>query len=398
MHMLALSWKNLVSKPLDLLLSVLLFALGIGLISFLVKTSEELEDNFSKNLVGIDLVIGAKGSPLQLILCSMFHVDAPTGNIALAEARPFLNPGHPLIEKAIPLSLGDNFQGFRIVGTTHDLVDLYNAKVAEGRLWAEPFGATIGAEVARRMDLRIGSTFKSSHGLISDETMAHDHDFKVSGIFAPSGSVIDQLILCSQETIWHVHEHEAQEEAETPGQEITSLLVKFRGQNFQTLNLARNINENTNLLAASPAIEMNRLYANIGVGEEALRALAWLIVLVSGLSIFIALFNSLKNRKYELALIRVMGGTRSILFLLIITEGLLIAGMGFVAGILLSNFGMTLFADAIRKAYRYSFSAWEFSSKEAWLLVASLLIGFIAAVIPAVQASRTEISKTLAEG
>ncbi|MCB0664330.1 MAG: hypothetical protein KDC80_00840, partial [Saprospiraceae bacterium] len=144
MKTLILSWKNLVNRPLGMLLSVLLFALGVGLISLLLLLNSQLEEKFEKNLAGIDLVVGAKGSPLQLILCSMYHIDAPTGNIDIKEASPFLRPGHPLISMAVPLSLGDNYRNFRIVGTNSEFLDLYAAKVGEGKLFEEHFDVTIG--------------------------------------------------------------------------------------------------------------------------------------------------------------------------------------------------------------------------------------------------------------
>ena len=148
MNLLQLSWKNLTFKPLSMLLSVVLFALGVGLISLLFLLNNQLEKNFEKNLAGVDLVVGAKGSPLQLILSSMYHIDAPTGNITLKEARPFLNPKHPLIKQAIPLSMGDSYRAYRIVGTTPEILEFYEAEVAEGKIWKSNFEVTIGASFA----------------------------------------------------------------------------------------------------------------------------------------------------------------------------------------------------------------------------------------------------------
>ncbi|MEM1328854.1 MAG: FtsX-like permease family protein [Bacteroidota bacterium] len=413
MNLLQLSWKNLMYKPLSTTLSVVLFALGVGLISLLFLLNKQLEENFERNLAKIDLVIGAKGSPLQLILNSMYHIDAPTGNISLKEARPFLNAKHPLISRAIPLSMGDNYRGYRILGTTQDIVDLYNAEISEGEIWEKNFDVTIGAAVAQQLDLKLGDTFFSSHGFADDEDLVHDggDPFEVVGILAPSGTVVDQLILTTTQTFWLVHAHEEEDHAghsshkvvpkplmeEDDEEEITSLLVQFKGRNFQALNMGRNINENTDMQAATPAIEVNRLFSLVNTGEQALRALAVIIIIVSAFSIFISLFSSLKDRQYELALMRVMGGKPSQLFVLVILEGLLLAILGYVIGILLSHGGMALFAGEIQEAYRYNFSAWTFLKEELYLLIGALVIGFLAAVIPAVQASRTDISETLAK-
>lgn len=429
MNLLRLSWKNLTFKPLSTLLSIVLFALGVGLVSLLFLLQKQVEDNFEKSLAGIDLVIGAKGSPLQLILSSMYHLDAPTGNISIEEIRPFLNPKHPLIETSIPLSLGDSYRTFRIVGTSTDILDFYDVSMASGKVWAQNFEVVIGNTVAQKLGLTLGSTFSSSHGFLEDENLGHDHtDFKVVGILTASGTVLDQLILTTNQSYWLTHEHDAASEEIAPQEdhadhdhdhahdheatpaslpilleesgekEITSLLIKFKGRNFQALNMQRSINENTDLQAATPAIEINRLYSLMDTGEKALRILAFVIIFVSGLSIFISLFASLKERQYELALLRVMGGTRATLFTLIILEGLLLALLGCLFGLLLSHGGMQVFAGALEKAYGYTFSGWTFLPQEWYLVGGSLLLGLVAAVLPAIKASRTDISETLLKG
>ncbi len=449
MTALKLAWRNLTDRPLSMLLTLTLFALGVGLTSLLLLVNKQLTDKFEKNLAGVDVVVGAKGSPLQLILCNMYHVDVPTGNISLKSARSFLNPKHPLIKKSVPLSLGDSYKTYRVVGTLPDFVDLYKGQIGEGKLWNAPMETTIGATVAAKTGLKIGDSFSSNHGLTTD---GDEHDaakFTVVGIFQPSGTVLDQLILTASESTWQVHdhheeipnskeeipnskipnsklhadhdghEHEGHEHADLEtsnlkletnvdprtrlltadsSKEITALLLQFKMRNVQTLNFQRNLNANTDMQAATPALEINRLFEMMGVGESALKALASVIVIVSGLSIFIALFNSLRERRYELALLRVMGAGRERLFLLIILEGLLLSFMGFIIGILLSHGAMQLLGKYMTDAYRYTFSGKIWLAEEWFLLVGALLIGFLAAIIPAVSAYKTDISRTLAKG
>ena len=454
MNPLTLSWKNQKDRPLQMLLTLLLFGLGVGLIALLISLNTQLDEKFKNNLAGIDLVIGAKGSPLQMILSSMYHIDAPTGNISIKEVKPFLNPKHPLIKLAVPLSLGDSYKTFRIIGTTHEYVDsIFREKVASGKLWEGLYEVTIGANVASKTNLKIGDQFHSSHGFTDDGINTHDHGdgFKVVGILNKSNTVLDQLILTNTQSVWAVHDHEAEEKKapaeateedehdqtpeeaghedhtdhdhdahdhadqeghdhadhqakapimkpliDYPDKDITTLLVRYRNKkDWRSLNMPRSINENTDLQAASPAIEMNRLYSMMGVGTDALRNLALIIVIVSGLSIFISLFSSLKDRKYELALMRVMGASRSYLFFLIILEGLLFAILGYLLGLFLSHSGMTLLSGYLEEAYQYQFSGWRFFKEELWLLGGSLVIGFVAALIPAFQAYRTDISETL---
>ncbi|MFN5574938.1 MAG: ABC transporter permease [Bacteroidota bacterium] len=425
MNILHLSWKNILNKPLNLVLNLVLFALGVGLISLLLLVNVQLEDKFEKNFAGIDLVIGAKGSPLQLILSSLYHLDAPTGNMPVSESKAFLNPKHPIFKSAIPLSLGDSHRGYRIVGTNTGFIDLYEAKFADGKLFEENMEVVVGATVAKNLNLKLADEFKSSHGLIEDENLVHEDaaPFKVVGILEKTGSVIDQLIVTKTQSIWVVHDehdHEAEESTEHNEAEhdheheeaehsvdlpltsyedksITSLLVKFKGRNIQALNMARNINENTNFQAATPAIEINRLYTLLGVGEEALKAMALLIIFVSGLSIFISLFSSLRERKYELAVMRTLGARPGFLFQLIIFEGIIIAVLGYFCGISLSHGSMVLLADFLEKSYRYDFSAAIFLKEEIYIFGGSSVIGIIAAIIPAFQASKTDIHATLAD-
>jgi len=455
MNLLKLSWKNLINNPLSMTLSLVLFALGVGLISLLLILNKQLQDQFDKNLAGINLVVGAKGSPLQLILSSMYHIDSPTGNIPIKSAKGLMNPKHPLVDKAIPLSMGDSHQGYRIIGSTYDLFGLYDGEIGQGKLWAKDMETTIGATVAAKLGLGLGDGFYSSHGLIIDDNLVHDDapQFKVAGIFKPTGSVLDQLILTNTQSIWKVHDAHEHEEGESeenheghnhddheghnheghdhddheghnheghdhdnhnhaaentpkiiptnaallenPDQSITSLLVKFKSNNYRTLNMQRNINENTDMQAATPAFEINRLYSMMGTGTDALQMLAYVIVFVSGLSIFISLFSSLRERKYELSLMRVMGASPTKIFSLIVLEGLILAVLGYIIGIALSHIGMEILAKYMSDAYRYSFSGALFLKEELYLLFGALGIGFIAAIIPAIQAKNTDISRTL---
>jgi putative ABC transport system permease protein len=428
MSIIQLAWRNIIKNPLNLLMSIILFGLGVGLMSFLLLFNKQLKDKFDKNLAEIDLVVGAKGSPLQMILCNMYHIDNPTGNIPIKNAAPLLKDLHPLIKKAIPLSLGDNYKAFRIVGTNHDLLELYGAKLKEGSLWQKDFDVTIGKTVADEAGLKLGDKFVSSHGFNEDDHTHDEYSFIVTGILEGTGTVIDQLILTNTASIWLVHSgHGDEEEAVEPegsaakenvisvqdepiiknsnadllnnlDQEITSVLIQYKSnKNFQALNFGRNINENTEMQAASPAIEMNRLYSMMGVGTDALNALAFLIAIVSALSIFISLLKSMRERKYELAIIRVLGAGRTKVFLLILLEGVFLAIIGFIIGTLLSHLGMEILAKYLKDDFRYSFTGLKWISEEWYVLGVSLILGILAALIPAIQAAKADINKTLSQ-
>lgn len=427
MNIVQLAIKNIVKKPLNLLMSTVFFGLGVGLISFLLLFNAQLKEKFDKNLANIDLVVGAKGSPLQMILCNMYHIDNPTGNISIKEALPLLREGHPLIKKAVPLSLGDNYKSYRIVGTNHDFVELYDAQTQEGKLWQKDLEVTIGSTVAEETGLKLGDTFESSHGFVMDDHVHDDHSFLVVGILKGTGSVLDQLIMTNTASIWKVHQHAEEEEHDHddhdghdhahhgesdnhqhdnsnadllhhPDEEITSVLIQYKNRtNFQALNFGRNINDNTEMQAASPAIEINRLYNMIGIGTDVLKGLAILIASVSGLFIFILLFKSMRERKYELAIIRVLGAGRSKLFMLIILEGLILALLGFIIGIVIGHLGMEWVARYLKADFRYAFTGMRWIKEETYIFIIALFLGLIAALIPAIQAAKTDINKTLSK-
>ncbi len=404
MNILTLSWKNLTIKPLSTLLSIILLTLGVGIISLLLLLNKQLEAQFNKNIRGIDMVVGAKGSPLQLILSSVYHIDFPTGNIPKKEADQLAS--HPLVKWSIPLAYGDNYQSYRIVGTTHDYVAHYSMDLASGRLWEAPLEVTLGATVARALGLSIGDSFYSSHGLTSSEDVHEDKVYEVVGIFNANNTVVDQLILCSVASIWAVHEKpESDPQASTPpsatndsiSEELTAMFIGFRNP-MGMISIPRMVNQQTSMQAALPAIEVNRLWDLLGIGISTLRGIAFAIIIISGISVFISLYNSLKERKYELALMRSMGASRFKVLILIMLEGLILSILGFLLGMVFSRMGILILSRLIASDYHYSISELQVLPSEGILLIATLIIGLIAAALPAIKAFYLNISQTLAEG
>ncbi|CAG5074297.1 hypothetical protein DYBT9623_05029 [Dyadobacter sp. CECT 9623] len=407
MNLFKISLANIREKKLNSFLSALLLALGIGMISLLLLLNQQLDEQFRKNIKGIDMVVGAKGSPLQLILSSIYQIDAPTGNVPLAEVNSLRK--NPFVKTVIPLSMGDSYQGFRILGTTPKYIEHYKVKVAEGHIHNASMEVTVGSKVARNAGLKIGDTFASSHGL-DGEGDQHDHKkYKVTGIFAASGTVVDQLIVTRLSSIWDVHEHaeagagkpeehheEAGGEAEEEGQDVTSALIQFRNP-MGLMTIPRQVNTNTSMQAALPSIEINRLFSLLGVGIETLRAIALVIITIAGVSVFVSLYNSLKERKYEMALMLSMGATRTSLFLMLLIEGLFLSVVGFFAGILLSRVGLMLFSKAAEQDFHYSLGKFAILPEEVYLLFAALAVGAIAAALPSIGIYKLNISRTLAE-
>ena len=163
MNIFKLSIKNIFSRPLSSVLSILLLSLGVSMISLLILINTVLKDQMDNNLKGIDMVVGAKGSPLQLILSSVYHVDSPTGNIPLKDAKAIEQ--NRMVGYSVPLLYGDNYSGYRIVGTNSKFFDLYNLNVKSGNFFEDEYEVVLGAKVAEKLNLNLNDEFVSSHGL-----------------------------------------------------------------------------------------------------------------------------------------------------------------------------------------------------------------------------------------
>lgn len=394
MNLIKIAWKNIASKPLNTFLSLVLLAFGVGIISLLLILETRLQEQFDRNIKDIDMVLGAKGSPLQLILANVYHIDAPTGNINRKEAEKIVK--HPFIEEGIPLAYGDNYKMFRIVGTTHQYHEHYGVELAEGALFEGIYNTTIGSKVAEELGLKIGDEFYSAHGLKDDADVHTNKTFKVAGIFKESKSVIDQLILTEMASIWGVHEQVGEETGEDPSEEITAVLLKKK--NPLALVMLPSLLKESNMQIALPAIEINRLTQNFGIGMGTLRAIAILIMILSFVSVFISLYNSMRERKYELALMRSMGASRSTLFKLILFEGLLMTAVGIFIGLLFSRIGMLILSWKMQDQFNYDVTNFGILHME-WLLVGiTIFVGVLASLLPAITAVRLDISKILADG
>ncbi len=401
--------QNLLYRWGATLLSVMLLCSGVAIINLVMAAQKQVTQKMDNDLKDIDLVVGAKGSPLQLVLSAVYHVDAPTGNIKMADAEKIIR--HPMVEQAIPLAYGDSYEGFRIVGADSNYLSKYSAVIESGRLFAAPMEVVLGSEVAGRKHMKPGNFFIGSHGLNNegDEHLHKGYNYKVTGILRPTHTVLDHLIITPLASVWLVHqsheEHDHHEKDEdddhghTPAeaeQEITALLLKFRTPAAQ-LTMPRIINEQTNMQAASPVLEINRLMGLMGTGFTALQAIAGMLMLTAGLSVFLSLYSRLAERKYELALARSIGCSRIQLFIIVLLEGMFICVAGFIAGMVLSTAGAAWLVDNSLFDNRLDTGISAMLSRDMWLLLTvTLAIGFTAAIIPSLKAYHINISKTLA--
>lgn len=436
--MIGLALAYLRDRPLMTALNILLLSLAVATLVMLLSVSTQLGDRFQRDAQGVDLVVGAKGSPLQLILSSIYQVDTPTGNIPL-ESIAMLRRD-PAVRQAIPLAMGDNFRGFRIVGTEPSYLSLQNGKLAQGRMFGKAQEVVVGARVASELGMTLGQRFVGSHGLVADEHAGGEHEhspFTTVGILAPTGSVLDRLILTPVESVWDVHgighdhhadeavdhhdeeaahPHEAgeghQDEAQEAHEEhmhgpvsltqreelkpeVTALLVSYRSA-FGAVRIPSMINRQTNMQAAVPAVETARLLSLLGIGIDGAQMFAWLLAATGGLSIFVALLAAASAREGDLALLRVMGASRTQIFGTIMIEGLIIAAIGALAGLLLGHGILALARANFDQLKDFGFDPFTLLWGEGAIVLAVLGIGLVAAFIPALRVFRQGLAETLA--
>ncbi len=402
MNLPRLSLAYLKARALNTALNLVLLALGVGTIALLLLASHQIEERMGRDARGIDLVAGAKGSPMQLILSAVFHIDAPAGNIPLAEAKKLAQ--HRSVKRAIPLALGDSFRGFRIVGTTHDYVTLYGGEPASGRLWQAPMEAVLGAQVARATGLGVGGTFVGSHGVAEGGEEHGEYPYAVVGVLKPTGSVLDRLVLTNVESVWFVHVHPEKHDdpkavlaqLREDEQEITALLIQYATP-IAAATLPRMINSTSVLQAASPAYESARLFRMLGVGLDVLRAFALVLVAAAGLSIFIALYNAMEERRYDLAVMRMLGASPGKLMRLVLLEALVLALAGALIGLVLGHLLAEVVGAMLAAAQQPPITGAAWLPGELWLVALAAGVGLLAGLVPAWRAYRTDIATTLAQ-
>lgn len=394
-----LALANLGLSPLTAAVNTVLMALGTASIVVLLLAGAQLSDTLSRDARNIDLVIGATGSPVQLVLSTVYHADTPPGNISLEAAERWADD--PRVDVAIPLSLGDSYDGFRIVGTSEAYAAHYGVSLAEGRFWDAPLEAVVGSAVARATGLELGGRFASSHGLSEGGHLHTSQPFEVVGVLEPSGTVLDRLILTSVESVWAVHfgppPFESAGAPAQPDREITAMLIQYRTP-IAAVSLPREIHADGVLQAASPAAEVTRVLQLIGIGLDALAGFAWVLIATAVLSVFGALYGSLIARRTDLAILRCMGATRLDLMTALLIEGVILSAMGVALGFLTGHIAMEAMGAWLERTRGITLTGWVWIPEETLLLASLLGVAALAALIPAVQAYRTDVARTLAEG
>jgi putative ABC transport system permease protein len=398
MNIFKISIKNLFRNRLTTMLNIILVAFGVGILSILFLASNQIGNKLEKNAKDIDLVVGAKGSPLQLILSSIYHIDYPTGNIPATDAYKLMR--NPMVKRAVPLALGDNYNGYRIVGTDKTFSHLYGLSIQRGQFWAKDLEVTIGSTVASTSKLNIGDSFFGAHGLSGNGDIHKQHAYVVKGILKPQGNITDNLILTNIGSVYKMHEekhaeaqHHPAEAKEINDKQITAILIQYKSP-MSVILFPRMVNQSTNMQAASPAMESARLFSLIGVGIDTLQWFAVFIMAIAALSIFISLYNAMKERKYDLAIMRCLGASKSKLFFLVMFEGILVTLIGACFGLLIGHVALEVIG-VYQESSQAKLTGFTAVPQEVYLIWVGLFIGALASLIPAMQIYKVDIAETL---
>lgn len=390
-----LAWRWLWARPLSASLSLLLMTLGLGAVGFVLIVGEQVSQRLARDLQGVDLVVGAKGSPLQLILSAVLHVDVPTGNIPLASVDRIA--GHPLVAQVIPVSLGDSLQGHRIVGTTPAFLAHHQARFAQGQAWTAPMQAVLGAEVARRTGLRLGDRFVGVHGLGRGGHAHEDTPFVVVGVLAPSRGVIDRLVLTDLASVWEVHEagtamDEEDRRVLAQEREVTALLLRYRSP-LGAVSVPRWVQAQAELQAASPAVEVTRLLRLLGVGGDLLQAFGALLLATAALSAFIALYHAVSERQRDLAMLRLLGARARDVAWVVALQAFWLAAMAALLGLALAQGLTALLAYALEQQRSLPLAAVAWPSTLLVVPGLALAVAAVSATLPVWRAYRLEVGQ-----
>lgn len=391
-----LALKYLWAERGHYLLQIILLALAVALLLLFFHLSTALVNNFRPNHgQKIDAVVGAKGSPLQLVLSTIYQTDVPNGNIQLAAAENLAK--HPDLAMSLAIGLGDNYNGYRIVGTTPDFLQFYGLILKTGQIWQSvgPVAgqAVLGAEVATRNNLTIGSEFIGSHGLVAGGESHAEFPYHVIGILEKSNSINDRLIFTDLTTIWQIHRHAAEEHNLANNQaakEITALLVKYKNLSA-SFSFPKYVNAHTPYLAASPSLEMARLWSVLGFGFGALQLLSGMVLLLAVLALLFYLWQSVKRHYFDFAIMRLMGAKPRHLFGLILWLSFWQLFLSIGLGYFLSRGMLGWLAQTNLLTGGFVFSVFGLTTTEIIFLLVFIVFLLLLSFLPAWRASRAHM-------
>lgn len=384
--------------------SVLSVGLACGLLMSVTVIQSEAFRAFTAGPLGFDAVLGARGSALQLVLNSVFHLETSSGNIPWTLYETVR--ADPRVTKAIPYAVGDNYQGFRIVGTTSEI---FTTPFARGRAFApESREAVVGAFAAERAGLDVGSVFQPYHGLVFNESMRHEDDYTVVGILAPTGTPADRVVWIPIDGIFRMEGHVLRgggtEFKAEPGvmipdeyKEASAVMIQLRNPQAGFM-LDREINKQGKVATLAWPIGkvMADLFGKMGWGVRILQVVAALIGVVAAGSILASVYNTIRERRREFAILRALGARRRTIFGIVILESTAIAALGSVFGFAVHGVVLAGAAHFIRAETGIILDVLQWHPIMLFAPLGMIGLGILAGLVPAARAYSTDVGSNLA--
>ncbi len=403
MNFFVMAWQYLKFRWLVSVLTIAGISIGVALVCAVLALRHESEKALSRDAGLYDLVAGGKGSPLQLVLSSVYHLDSPTGNIPYKIYERLRRD--PRVLWAAPIGLGDNYSGYRIIGTEKHFFDLPKRngglffQFSQGKIFEDRFEVVLGSQVAASSKLKMGDNFFGTHGLaeVAGAEVHRDFPYRVSGILAPTGTAQDRAIFGTLKSVWEIHETENLLHSAIQGsaimadektRETTAILIRLKTPGLR-LWMSDEIREDTDGIAAIPINEIMRFQQGIiGPVQQILLAVAGVVVIVACLTVLITLHQAAERRRRDIAILRSLGAYRSEVATLVFSEGLLLTGAGILLGLLIGHGGLALAVGPFREATGLVLDPWRIPDTELIALLAMAVSGAIASIFPSISSYR----------
>ncbi|MBR9825371.1 MAG: ABC transporter permease [Alphaproteobacteria bacterium] len=406
-----LAWKSLLNRGMSAVLTILAVTLSVTLFLSVERIQNGVRESFNSTISETDLIVGARGGSINLLLYSVFRLGDPTANISW-ESYELVSTA-PGVAWSVPISLGDSHRGYRVVGTTTEYFEHYRygrdvaLEFREGLPFDGIYQTVLGYEVARELGYELGQRIVLSHGIGAVSFAEHtDHEFEIVGILAPTGTPVDRSVHTSLESIevihigWDTGMAPSQPVADFSDEDlqpasVTAVLIGVESP-LRVLSLQRQINtyRGEALTALIPGVALSQLWEVIGAGERAFRAISILVVIVGLFSILTALTSSLNERRREMAVLRATGARPADLASLLILEAASLAALGAVIGIALTQIAISTISIIVRTRYGLDLGG-QIGLLELYVFAGVTVAGAIAGGLPAWQAQRNALSDGL---
>lgn len=406
-----LAWKSLINRKTTVLLTVATIAISVMLLVGVERIRTEAKNSFANTISNTDLIVGARSGQVNLLLYSVFRIGNATNNIDWKSYQEIIH--QRAVKWAIPISLGDSHKGFRVMGTNQDYFRFYQygkkqpLKFKEGKPFNGLFDVVLGADVANKLNYHLGDKLVIAHGISDKSFTRHDNlPFTVVGILKPTGTPVDKTLHVSLEAISAIHvgwesgahlgntpDAKVLEKQKFEPAEITAFMLGLKSK-IQTFALQRYINEYSKepLSAILPGIALHELWGMMSVAEQALLAVSVFVVAAGLMGMLTSLLTSLQERRREMAILRAMGAQPKHIFILLISEAVVITSFGIIVGLMGLYLSLSILQPIIQQYYGIAIELTLPTLYELKLLGLVLCSGFVIGVIPAIQAYRHSLS------